>query len=210
MNKVPYTLDIGDEAPDFRLDSQMGNVSFHSLIDGKWGLLVTFRACFDPVVTTEIGMLCKLFEEFEARNIAVVAIGADSVANYRRWIKDIEELQAVKVNIPIISDPDNSVLVALGTARTSQFSKQIRVVSNGMFLIDLDKRIRVSSRYSPSVGRNFYEPIRSFDALQLSTYHRVVCPANWGSGQDVFVHNEVSNEEATKVLPKGFVSIKPW
>ena len=109
-----------------------------------------------------------------------------------------------------------------------------QVLSTGVFLIDIDKRIRVSMRYSPNVGtcaalltiivttsslffwrcyaagRNFYEMIRAFDALQLATYHKVVCPANWGAGQDVLVSNDVSSEAATAALPKGFVAIKPW
>ena len=30
----------------------MGMISLHSLIDGKWGLVVTFKNAFDPVCTT--------------------------------------------------------------------------------------------------------------------------------------------------------------
>lgn len=48
------------------------------------------------------------------------------------------------------------------------------------------------------------------DALQVVTLQRVVCPSNWGSGQDVLVRGDVSSAEATKTLPKGFVEIKPW
>lgn len=65
-------------------------------------------------------MLCKLIEEYESRNIAVITLGTDTgllcgrnrhlisgvVSNYRKWIKDIEELQEVKVNIPLVSDPE--------------------------------------------------------------------------------------------------------
>jgi alkyl hydroperoxide reductase subunit AhpC len=32
------------------------------------------------------------------------------VTAYRKWIKDIEELQTVKVNIPLVSDVDCTVL----------------------------------------------------------------------------------------------------
>jgi hypothetical protein len=49
-----------------------------------------------------------------------------------------------------------------------------------------------------------------FDALQLVTFHKVVCPTNWANGQDVFVTNEITDEEASKLLPKGHVSIKSW
>ncbi len=45
-------LDVGDESPDFNLDSQLGPISFHSLIEGKWGLVFTFHKAFDPVSTT--------------------------------------------------------------------------------------------------------------------------------------------------------------
>ena len=60
------------------------------------------------------------------------------------------------------------------------------------------------------IGRNFYEIIRSFDALQLTTYHKVIAPSNWCEGQDVFVSNTIDNTKATQMLPKGFVEIRPW
>jgi hypothetical protein len=47
-------------------------------------------------------------------------------------------------------------------------------------------------------------------ALQLTTNYSVMCPANWGHGQDVFVNNVVTTKEATNLFPKGFVEIKPW
>ena len=80
-------------------------------------------------------MLQKLEEEFDARNLAIIIVGSDSgssdfaltfshrtlfvrvtrllvllVANYRKWIKDIDELQSTRVTIPILSDPDCKVL----------------------------------------------------------------------------------------------------
>ena len=55
-----------------------------------------------------------------------------------------------------------------------------------------------------------YEILRLMDALQVVTLQRVVCPSNWGSGQDVLVRSDVPSSEATKILPKGFVEIKPW
>lgn len=38
--------------PDFTLDSQLGPISYHALIEGKWGLIITFHKAFDPVTTT--------------------------------------------------------------------------------------------------------------------------------------------------------------
>jgi alkyl hydroperoxide reductase subunit AhpC len=72
------TADVGDEVPTFNLDSQMGRISFHEIIDGKWCLLVTCAAAFDPVATTDIGMLARLAEEFDARNLFILIVGNDT------------------------------------------------------------------------------------------------------------------------------------
>lgn len=55
-------------------------------------------------------MMHKLSEEFDARNILVLWVGNDTVANYRKWIRDIEELQGVRVSMPLLADIDCSVL----------------------------------------------------------------------------------------------------
>ena len=104
------SCDIGDEIPDFALDSTLGMIRFHDLIDGKPTMLLTIRSAFDPVTTTDIGALHKLTEEFEARNISVVILGDDNTVNYRKWVKDIEELQLVTIKYPIVSDTMCAVL----------------------------------------------------------------------------------------------------
>lgn len=71
-------IDVGDEVPGFDLDSQLGRINFRDIIYGKWVLLATFPAAFDPVATTDMGMLCKLKDEFEARNIFIITVGHDT------------------------------------------------------------------------------------------------------------------------------------
>ena len=72
------SIDVGDEVPSFNLDSHVGRISFHDTIDGKWCLLVTFGSAFDPVATTDLGQLAKLADEFQSRNIFLLAIGQDT------------------------------------------------------------------------------------------------------------------------------------
>ena len=57
------------------------------------------------------------------------------------------------------------------------------------------------------IGRNWYEILRQFDALTLTTIHKVACPANWGSGQDVVLHPEITLEEAVDYR---YVEIRDW
>ena len=81
--------DVGDEIPDIRLESQLGAISLRDLIDGKWSVMITFGSSFDPVSTTDLGMVAKLKDEFDARNIEVVAIGNDAGRNNHR-VKPVE------------------------------------------------------------------------------------------------------------------------
>mmetsp|Transcript_6199 Transcript_6199/g.24139 ORF Transcript_6199/g.24139 Transcript_6199/m.24139 type:complete len:157 (+) Transcript_6199:134-604(+) len=71
-------LQIGDEIPSFRAETHIGSIQSHDVFDGQYGLLVTFRGDFDPIATTEIGMLSKLHKEFKDRNIFVVGLSADT------------------------------------------------------------------------------------------------------------------------------------
>eukprot|EP01031_Cornospumella_fuschlensis_P032486 gene32486-39276_t len=174
-------LDVGDEIPQFDLDSQLGRVYFREMIAGKWTLLVSFAHAFDPVITTDLGLLSKLAEEFEAR-----------VVNYRRWIREVEELQGVRINMALMSDPECKILKMLGCAREHLVTKKHQPISQGGFIIDLEGRIRFSSRCSLFIGRNWYEFLRQYDAIMMSTYHPIVCPANWGQGQQVLIKKDIA------------------
>jgi hypothetical protein len=72
------TLDVGDEVPGFDLESQLGKIYFKDIVEAKWCLLVTFASAFDPVTTTDFGLISRLFEEFEARNILLLAVGNET------------------------------------------------------------------------------------------------------------------------------------
>jgi len=75
-----------------------------TFLSPSFAVIITFARDFDPVGTTEIGMLAKLKDEFEARDVKVVAIGVDSKSNHRKWIEEIQELQDCEVYFPIIAD----------------------------------------------------------------------------------------------------------
>lgn len=67
-------------------------------------VLATFLHSFDPVGTTELGMLSKLKEEFKARECTLLTLGVDTKDNHRKWIEDVQILQSCEVWFPIISD----------------------------------------------------------------------------------------------------------
>ena len=58
-------------------------------------------------------------------------------------------------------------------------------------------------------GRNFEELLRVIDSLQLTARHRVVTPVGWNQGDDVMIHNSVSDDQA-RVIFGEWKSVKPY
>jgi len=222
-------LQIGDEAPNFSCDSTVGLVTMHELVAGNWGLLLTFPRDFDPVGTTELAMVSKLSDEFEARNIVVLGISPDSKTQHRMWIQETQELQDCDITIPILADETGDVLLTYGLVRPDgvlagppgegedgavegeeEGNLQHIVDCSGVFLVDPDKRLRMIQLYPACAGRNFYEILRAIDAIQLSTFHQVSTPANWRQGEDVFIPVKITSTTANSMYPKGFLEIRNW
>jgi len=208
---VVPVLQLGDEVPNFVCDSTTGMFNLHDIVDGSFAVIITFARDFDPVGTTEIGMLAKLKDEFEARDVKVVAIGVDSKSNHRKWIEEIQELQDCEVYFPIIADQNAEISRVFGLVKPQMVNakKNLRPATLTMVL-DVDKRIRMMTQYPSSTGRNFYETVRAVDTMQLHLYHQVVCPANWANGEEVFVNPTLGSGAAAAMFPKGFNEMKSW
>lgn len=76
-------LDVGDEVPGFDLESQVGRIVFRDIIYGRWCILVTIDTAFEPAATTDLGMLARLKEEFDHREIFVLVISSDTSTFFR-------------------------------------------------------------------------------------------------------------------------------
>ena len=205
-------LQTGDEVPQFTADSTMGMFNFHDLIDGAFSIVVSFRNSFDPVSTTEVGMLAKLKEEFQERDCRLMGLCVDTKENLRKWTGEVDELQDCgDVWFPIICDHNAEISRLFGLVKDKAVNARRNLRPATMIMIiDIDKRVRIISQYPNTCGRNFYETLRALDCLQLSLFHRVVTPANWVQGEEVFVHPGVSSNAAAAMFPKGFNEVRPW
>ncbi|WP_454870431.1 peroxiredoxin [Pseudomonas lini] len=205
---------IGDEAPDFTVESTEGPLHFHEWIGDKWAILFSHPKDFTPVCTTELGYMAGLKPEFDKRNTKIVGLSVDPVSNHQTWAKDIEEIQGHAVNYPMIGD-ENLVVAKLydmihpnasGGARTAVDNATVRSV----FIIGPDKKVKAMLIYPMSAGRNFDEVLRLLDSLQLNAKHTVATPVNWRPGEDVIIPTSVSDEDARKKYPDGFKTVKPY
>lgn len=76
--------------------------------------------------------------------------------------------------------------------------KGIPFTIRSVFVIDPNKKIRLTMMYPASTGRNTAEVLRVIDSLQTGDKKGVVTPINWEEGDDVIVPPSVSTADAEK------------
>ena len=210
------SLTIGDTAPDFEAETTHGPIKFHEWIGDGWAVFFSHPKDFTPVCTTELGYVAKLKPEFDRRNVKLIGLSVDPVANHAKWAVDIEQTQGVAPNYPMIGDTDLRISKLYGmlpasasgdaSARTPADNQTVRNV----FVIGPDKKIKLLIVYPMSTGRNFDEVLRVINSLQLTAKHKVATPVNWRQGEDVIISGSVSDEEAKKIYPDGWEAPRPY
>lgn len=200
-------LQLGDVVPNFTQASNVGDINLYDWAGDSWVVLFSHPADYTPVCTTELGEVAKLMPEFEKRNVKVIALSVDDVESHKGWIGDINETQNVTVNYPILADADRKVSDLYGMIHPNANAKlTVRTV----FVIDPERKLRLTITYPPSTGRNFEEILRVIDSLQLTDKYSVATPVNWKDGEDVVVAPSIPTEEAKQKFPKGVTEIKPY
>ena len=202
------SLQLGSIAPNFKQKSSAGDIDFHKYIEGNWAVLFSHPKDYTPVCTTELGRVSKLKSEFEKRGVKVIALSVDGVESHKSWINDINETQHCTVNFPIIADEDKSVSTLYGMIHPQSLdSLTVRTV----FIIDPNKKIRLTITYPASTGRNFDEILRVIDSLQLTDKHKVATPVDWKHGDEVVIVPALQDvNEIKQRFPKGYKAVKPY
>jgi len=201
------TLQLGDQAPDFTVETTEGKLNFYEYLGDGWGILFSHPKDFTPVCTTELGAVAKLKGEFDRRNTRVIGLSVDPLDNHEKWLDDIEETQGARVNFPMIADPDRSVSDLYGMIHPNANDTQ---TVRSVFIVGPDKKLKLTITYPASTGRNFDEILRVLDSLQLTADYSVSTPVNWNDGDDVIIPVTVSDEDAQVKFPKGFTTLKPY
>ena len=209
-------LRINEEAPNFQINTTHGEINFHNWIGDGWAVLFSHPKDFTPVCTTELGMLAKMADEFNSRNCKIIGLSVDSIDDHNSWKDDIEDVAGTTLSYPLIADENLDVaklynmlpikIEGTSAGRTAVDNLTVRSV----FLIGPDKRIKMSLTYPMSSGIDFFEIFRVLDSCQFTGNYKVATPANWKSGEDVIIVPAVDNEEAKKLFPQGWKTVKPY
>ncbi len=209
-------LQIGDIAPDFEVETTAGRIRFHDWIGTGWAVLFSHPKDFTPVCTTELGYMARIKPEFDARNVKIIGLSVDSIADHEKWSNDIKETQGHAPNYPMIGDSDFKIsklygmLPASTTGDPAKRTPADNQTVRNVFVIGPDKKVKLILVYPMTTGRNFDEVLRVIDSLQLTAKHKVATPVNWRQGEDVIIAGSVSDEEAKKTYPQGWKAPRPY
>jgi alkyl hydroperoxide reductase subunit AhpC len=200
-------LQLGQIAPDFEQDSTEGRIRFHEWLGSSWGVLFSHPKDFTPVCTTELGEVARLKPEWDKRGVKVLGLSVDSAGSHETWAADIHETQGHALNFPLLSDADKKVSTLYGMVHPEA---DPALTVRSVFVIDPNKKVRLTLTYPPSAGRNFDEVLRVIDSLQLTDRQKVATPANWRPGDKAIIVPSVSDEAAKELFPQGWETKKPY
>jgi alkyl hydroperoxide reductase subunit AhpC len=193
--------------PNFTQESTSGPIDFYDYAGNSWVILFSHPKDFTPVCTTELGAVAKLKPEFDRRNVKVIGTSVDSLLSHQGWLQDIEDTQGIALNFPLLADENRSVANLYGMIHPN--SDNVFTVRT-VFIIDPDKKLRLTLTYPAPTGRNFDEILRVVDSLQLTDRHKVATPVNWNQGEDVIILPSVTDEAAHGMFPNGWETLKPY
>lgn len=201
------SLHIGDVAPDFSIDTSKGPISFHKWAGESWVFFFSHPADFTPVCTTEMGRTAQLATEFARRNTKPLGLSTDTAAEHLKWIEDVNATQHTNVEFPIVADAGLEVARLYDMIHPAQSATE---AVRSVFIIDPNKKIRLTLTYPMNVGRNFDEILRVIDALQLADARKVATPADWRPGGKVIIPLSVTDEAARERFPQGWDAPRPY
>eukprot|EP00461_Guttulinopsis_vulgaris_P002571 UN02572 len=189
-------------APNFVQKSTKGDIDFEKAREGKWTILFSHPRYRTPICTTELSEVAKLKATWEKLGVNVFAVSVDSVSHNVEWESEIAKFGGAEIYYPIISDEDYAVSKLYGMLNQDHIDGGMPLTVRSVFFISPAGKIETILTYPASVGRNFAEIVRTVEALQTVSEHKVACPVNWVKGADVVIPPFVSNDEAEKLFGK--------
>jgi peroxiredoxin (alkyl hydroperoxide reductase subunit C) len=206
QEEITMSLQLGQTAPDFTLDSTQGPLHFSDFARDHWVVFFSHPKDFTPICTTELAAFARRKAEFDKRGVKILGLSVDPVEDHKAWSKDIAEVGGTEVNYPILADPDLEVAKLYGMFHPEADPK---VTVRSVFIIDPQRKVRITLTYPPSVGRNIDEILRTVDALQLTDRQPVSTPVNWQPGDDIVVSPKLSDDEVEQRFT-GVRKVKPY
>lgn len=105
---------------------------------------------------------------------------ANDLGSHGKWIEDINEISNTNLSFPIIADAEREVAFLYDMVDQQDLDnideKGIAFTIRSVFIIDPNKKIRLTMMYPASTGRNTAEVLRVIDSLQTGDKKGVTTP----------------------------------
>ena len=184
---------VGKRAPSFKAPAVINQqIEEEFTLDRYLGLkhvlFYFYPADFSRICPTEILAFQDRLEEFERRNVAVVACSTDSSYAHLAWQQVPREQGGIAgVKYPMVADFSKTIAlnydVLGGHFDYSETGEMVFIGSplpyRGLFLIDRDGIVRHQLVNDQPLGRSISETLRVVDALLHYEAHGEACPADW-------------------------------
>jgi len=189
---------VGKKAPAFSAYAVINGgeivegFSIEQYIGKKYVLFFFYPADFTFVCPTELLAFQDRLQEFEEKNVAVVACSVDSKYSHWKWLQTELNQGGIKgVKYPLVSDLSKTISENYDVlAGNYDYSEEgditftgIPEAFRGLFLIDKNGIVRHQIVNDMPLGRSVSETLRMIDALQFFEENGEVCPADWHKGE---------------------------
>ena len=169
---------------DFKLSDYIGK---------KYVVFFFYPKDFTFVCPSELFAFQAQLEEFEKRNVQVIACSTDTEQSHWGWLNMDKNDGGIKgVKYPVVADTNRTIShnygVLAGEWDYNDMGELVAegemVAYRGLFFMDLEGIVRHATINDMPIGRNVEEVLRIVDAWQFFEKHGEVCPANWKPGQE--------------------------
>ena len=138
-------LNIGDKAPDFCLDGDMGQVCLKDF-KGKWVVIYFYPKDMTSGCTLEAIEFTELKSSFEKENAVILGVSADSVESHSKF------REKNNLTHTLLSDIDKKTLEDYDVWQTKKmYGKEFKGIVRSTYLIDDKGNIaQIWKKVSPS------------------------------------------------------------
>ena len=134
------SLEAGDQAPAFTLESSGGPVSLKDFF-GKTVVVYFYPKDLTPGCTAEAIDFHKAKEKLKKKGVAVLGISRDTVAMHEKFAAKCD------LGFPLLSDPDGKVTKAWGAwGEKVLYGKKTEGVIRSTFIVGPDGKIKKAWR----------------------------------------------------------------
>lgn len=193
---------VGKKAPLFKASAVINgeeivsNFSLEQFIGKKEVVFFFYPKDFTFVCPTELHAFQSKLDEFEKRNVALVACSTDTEYSHWGWLQVSKQKGGIQgITYPLVADTTKTIAANYGVL-TGEYdineegqltATGSMIAYRGLFLIDKKGVVRHQIVNDLPLGRNVDEAIRMVDALQYNEEKGEVCPANWSKGEKALV-----------------------